>query len=203
MLRIGGPGLDARLERRMPADGREPRDQDQQQPDTEKHALEDRDADDRVARLIDRRLAGRPEEPQADGDQRDTDPLAPAELEAKETLGEHGQYDETAGDHGLSQRQRRERERTHVERPTHHRDRPADRPPLRSEELRRTLERPTHIDGWRGDRAAMLPQESEVGSQRGPNRKRQSDPQLAFHAPSPSLGGDACASRPLAVALPD
>src|SRR5215216_3278536 len=191
MLRIGGPGLQGRLERRMPADGCEPRGQDQQQPDTEKQALEYRDTNDRVARLLDRRLARRPEEPQADGDQRDTDPLASAELEAEEALGEHGEYDETAGDHGLSQRQRRERERPHVERPTHHRDRPADRPPLRSEELRRTLERPAHVDCWRRDRAAMLPQKSKVGGQRGPNRKRQTYPQLSFHAQCP-YREDAC-----------
>lgn len=73
----------------MPPDGREPRDQDQRQPDDEQHGLEDRDADDRVARLLDRRLGRRSEEPKTDGDQRDTDPLTPAELEGEKTLGEH------------------------------------------------------------------------------------------------------------------
>jgi hypothetical protein len=42
------------------------------------------------------------------------DPLSPSELKAEESLGEHSEEDEPAGEHRLHDRQWRERERTDV-----------------------------------------------------------------------------------------
>jgi hypothetical protein len=102
----------------------------EQEADDEQHGLEGSDRDDRVPRLLDRRGRRDAEDPQTQSDERDASPLAALQLEPEESLGEHGEEDEPAGDDRLGQRQRRERKRAYVAHPADDRDRPADCPPL-------------------------------------------------------------------------
>jgi hypothetical protein len=100
---------------------------------------------------------------------RETEPLTPAEMEAEEALGKDGEKDEPAGDDGLHDRQRRKRKRRHVERPRAHRDREADRPRGRPEEVRRAAQQMVSIDGRSGHGAPVLEQKREVRADRGQN----------------------------------
>ena len=62
---------------------------------------------------------------QAGGRDEDPDPLAASESQAEEALGEDGQEHEPAREHGLHDRQRRQRERADVKPPGSHRHGPA------------------------------------------------------------------------------
>jgi len=106
---------------------------------------------------------------------RHAEPLSSSELKAEESLGEHGEEDEPAGQDRLHDRQRRERERADVQTPGHDRDDPADQEPLGAEEIGGAAQRIADPDRRCEDRAAVLQQEGEVGGQRRSEREEQSE----------------------------
>ena len=76
------------------------------------------------------------EQQQAERGHADADPLADADLEAEDALGQHGEDHDAGGEHGLDDRQRREGERGDVEDPGADGDGHADgEPPAAEEEL--------------------------------------------------------------------
>ena len=87
-------------------------------PGEEQPRLECDHPGERVARV---RSAGRRngdrEQRQAGADAANADPLAPADLESEDALGEHGEEHQPAGHDRLDQRQRRQRHRADVEQP--------------------------------------------------------------------------------------
>ena len=58
------------------------------------------------------------EQHQADGGQAQPDPLAPADLEAEQAVGHHGDEHDARRERDLDHRHRRQRERRHVQRPS-------------------------------------------------------------------------------------
>ena len=96
-------------------------------------------------------------------------PLPAAEVKAKEALGENSEEYEPAGEDRLHDRQRRERQRSHVQQPRTQGDEPADRPPSPAEQAGRAEERMKAVHRWSGYSPALLEQE---GSARG-NRRGQ------------------------------
>jgi hypothetical protein len=80
------------------------------------------------------------------GFEADPDPLATAELEAEEALGEHRQEDEAAREHRLADRDRGKGERDDVQGERRSRHAPADAPPLRAKEIDRAAQRMAHVD---------------------------------------------------------
>ena len=100
-------------------------------------------------------------------------PLAALELEAEEALGHHAEHDQPAGEHGLHERQRRERERAHVAEVGDDRERVADRPPLRAEQRDGAVQRVAHVHVGRLDRAAVAQQEADLADQSGQAGKHE------------------------------
>jgi hypothetical protein len=93
------------------------------------------------------------------------DPLPAAEVKAEVALGEHGEEDESAREHGLHARQLRERECTDMERPGADRHRPAHREPLGGEQAGGASQRVCGADRRCQDRPALLQQEGDVRRQ--------------------------------------
>ena len=116
---------------------------------------------------------GHRQQRQRDRHHADPDPLASPQLEAEETLGEHGEEDEAASEHRLADRDRGEGEGGHVQRERHRRDAPADAPPLGAKEIARAAQRMAHVDVGCGDRPSVFEEEREVGSQCGQQRTEQ------------------------------
>ena len=114
-----------------------------------------------------------------EGGEADSRPLAVAELEAEDAVGEHGEEHQPAGDHGLDERERRERERGHVEDPGAERHEHADREPLALVEADRAAQRVAHGHVRSSAGAAVLQQEAEV--RREGAEQRQQDAKLNAH----------------------
>ena len=96
--------------------------------------------------------AGQSDHHQPGRGDRHADPLSSSELKAEETLGEHGEEDEPAGEDCLHDRQRRERERADVQEPGH--DRHASSRPANHWERNR----PAALrSGWRTGSAGRAP----------------------------------------------
>jgi hypothetical protein len=106
--------------------------------------------------------AGQSDHDQPGGGDRQADPLSPSELKAEEALREHGQEDEPAGEHRLHNRQRRERERTDVQKPGHDRHDPADREPFGAKQTGGAAQRMADPDRRGEHRAAVLEQKGQV-----------------------------------------
>jgi hypothetical protein len=104
---------------------------------------------------------------------RHADPLPPSEVKAEEALGEDGKEDEPAGEHRLHDRQRRERERTDVQKPGHDRHDPADREPFGAKQTGGAAQRMADPDRRGEHGAAVLEQKGEVGGHRRCQREDQ------------------------------
>jgi hypothetical protein len=100
----------------------------------------------------------------------DPDPLATAQLHPEEAVCEHRQEDQASREHRLTDRDRCERQRGHVQRERHHGNAPADAPPSRGEQIDRAAQRMAHVDIGRSDRTPVLEQEREVRCKRGEQR---------------------------------
>ena len=113
-----------------------------------------------------RRLAVRPRRQPDDREpcRRDdhADPLAAAEPEAEEALGEDGEKHQPTREDGLHDRQRGEGEGGDVEHPGGHRHPPTDREPLRAEEAGRASQRVPDLHIGREDRATVLEQKRDA-----------------------------------------
>jgi hypothetical protein len=96
-------------------------------------------------------------------------------VKAKESLGEHGEKDEPAGQHRLHDRQRRERERADVQQPGHDRHDPADQEPSGAKQTGGAAQRMADHDRWGEHCPAMLEQKGQVGGHRRSKRKDQSE----------------------------
>jgi hypothetical protein len=92
-----------------------------------------------------------------------------AELKPEEALREHGEEDEPARQHGLGERERQQRERGDVREEGGDRHEPADRPPLRAEQVDRAAQWVAHVHVGRCDGTAVLVQEGEVRPERRQN----------------------------------
>ena len=103
------------------------------------------------------------------------DPLAPAQLEAEEALGQHGQEHQAAGKHGLADRDRGQRQCGHVEGERHRRHAPADAPPARPEQVGGAAHRVTHVHVRGLDGTALLQKEGQVGPERRQQRAEEAD----------------------------
>ena len=77
------------------------------------------------------------EQHEAGGGEAEAPPLTPADLEAEDAVGHDGDQHDAAGDDGLDDRHRRERERRDVQGPGAGRRRHADREPLERPQRRR------------------------------------------------------------------
>jgi hypothetical protein len=100
--------------------------------------------------------AGQCQQRERDRHQADPDPLAPAEFEAEEALGEHGEKDETSRQYRLADREWSEAECGNVQRERHRRDAPADAPPPGAKQIDRATHRVAHVDVGSGDRPLCL-----------------------------------------------
>ena len=108
----------------------------------------------------------------ARGDQQ-ADPLPAAELEAEEPLSDDRQEHQPAGDDGLHDRQRRQRQRADVQQPRAERDQPAHRPPLAAKQTDRAANRTTRENDRCRDGAALLEQDRDAARQRAADRQQQ------------------------------
>ena len=135
--------------------------------------------------------AGQPDDHQPGSRDRHADPLPPPETKAEEALGEHREEDEPAGEHRLHDRQRREREGTHVQPPREDRHDPADQEPLGAKQAGGAAHRVAGADRGCQDRAALLEQEGEVGGPAEPSARIS--PKITTFDPP----GSPCAPSPL------
>ena len=99
----------------------------------------------------------------------------PSDLEAEDALGQHGEHHDAGGEHGLDDRQRRERHRRDVQDPGPDRDGHADREPLLREQRPDAEPRPADVDlrGLTG--AAVLVQEAELRDEGAAEREKDSE----------------------------
>jgi hypothetical protein len=100
-------------------------------------------------------------------------PLPAAEVTAEVALGDHGEKHQPAREHGLHDRQRRERKRTDVKPPRGQRDRPTERQPARAEQAHGAAQRMTRPHRRRQHRATLLEQKRDVRAERRAQRQRQ------------------------------
>ena len=125
------------------------------------------DGDQRRRCVLGRLAVGRPrgdaDDPESHRRHEYPQPLPPAEPEAEESFREDGEEHQPAGQDGLDDGERRQSERGQVKRPGGKRDSPADREPLRAEEVRSTSQRVADLHGRREDGAAVLQQEADAG----------------------------------------
>jgi hypothetical protein len=121
---------------------------DQDRADDEQAALEGDHAGQRVGRVRAVRAAGQRdhEQHEAERGHGDADPLAHADLEPEDPVGEHGEDDDTGGEHRLDDGQRGGRHGRDVEQPRDRGDAHADRKPLARVQLLRRTERMTDVN---------------------------------------------------------
>ena len=136
---------------------------DQQRADHEHAALEGEHAGERVARVgAGLRGERHHEQDQADGGHGHADPLAAADLEAEEAVGQRGEDDDAGRQHGLDDRERREGERGDVQQPGAERDAHADGEPLGREEGLDGLQRMADVHVRSGVRAPVLVEKAKL-----------------------------------------
>jgi hypothetical protein len=160
-----------------------PAGEDEDDSDRRQGGLEPEHRGDRVigAVLARARLAGHGEHREAQRREPDADPLPALELEPEVALGHHAEHHEPAGEHGLYERHRRERERPDVQEVRDDRERVADRPPLGPEQRGGGAQRVPDVYVRRGDRAAMAQQKADLRNQR--REAGQNEPQEERHLP--------------------
>ena len=81
-------------------------------------------------------------------------------MKAEVALAEHPEMHQPSRQHGLHDRQRRERKRANVNRPRSDRERPPQREPARTEQAHGAAQRMTTAHGRREDRAPLLEQDA-------------------------------------------
>src|SRR5205807_3007488 len=89
-------------------------------------------------------------------------PLAASQAEAEVALGEHGEEDEAAGDHGLDDGERRERHRADVQDPGDDRHEHADREEPLAPEVDAAAQRMAPRDVGSRAGSAVLAEEADV-----------------------------------------
>ena len=119
------------------------------------------------------------EQDQARGGEAEPCPLAPADLEAEEAVGHHGDQDDPAGEHDLDHRHRGHRQRGDVEAPGAGGHEHAEREPLRRVQRAGRAQRVTDVDRGRLAGAAVLEEEPEVRNDRA--EQREQDAELNRH----------------------
>ena len=131
----------------------------------------------RVARDVAAGLATRGEPDHSKPDRRDqqADPLPSSEVKAEVAFGEHGEEDQSARQHGLHDRQRRQRERADVKPPGANRNDPTQREPLGAEEVGGASQGVPTAYRWRQDRAPLFEQERDVRRERAGQGEGESD----------------------------
>jgi hypothetical protein len=108
------------------------------------------------------------------GGERHADPLTSSEMKSEESLREHGEEHEPAGQDRLNARERRERQRFDVQAPGEQGENPSDREPARAKQIDGAAQRMTYLDWARERRPPGLEQRAQVGAQRTSQRKGQS-----------------------------
>ena len=93
-------------------------------------------------------------------------PLPASKLKAEVALGEHREEDQPAREHGLHDRQRRERERAYMEPPRCNRHRPPQRERTTAEQARSAAQRMTGPHGRCQYRPALLEEEPDIRTNR-------------------------------------
>jgi len=101
--------------------------------------------------------------------------LPASEVKAEVAFGEHGEEDQSAREHGLHDRQRRQRERADVKPPGANRHDPADGEPPGAEEVGGASQRVPTAYGWRQDRPPLLEQEGDVRREGAGHGEGESD----------------------------
>src|SRR5205085_10050237 len=97
------------------------------------------------------------EEREARGREADAEPLALAELEAEQALGQEAEEDEPGRERRLDDRERRDPEGADVQEPPHGRGYVTDRPPLRPEQPDDGPERAPNLHHGRGGGSSLPP----------------------------------------------
>jgi len=115
------------------------------------------------------------EEHEAERGESDARPLARADGVAEPALREHREEHEPAGDHGLDDRQGRERQGGDVESPRADGDEHADGEPLGPEQPDRAGDRMLHADVRSRAGAAVLQEEAHVRGERAEQSKKNPD----------------------------
>ena len=111
------------------------------------------------------------------------DPLPASEVETEVAFGEHGEEDQPARQHGLHDRQRRQRQRGDVKHPGADRHQPAHREPPGAEEVGGASQRVPDAHRRRQDRAAVLEQEGDVRRERAGQSEGESDDHAVSFSP--------------------
>ena len=149
--------------------------EDEEGAEREQGRLEGDHADGGVARVaaVVRQRDG--EQHEAEGGEADARPLARADRAAEVALRQHGEEDESAGDDGLDDRERRHGEGGDVEDPRAERHEHADREPLGAEQSDGAGDRVLQAYVRRGACATMLEQEADVRRERAEDGKKNSE----------------------------
>ena len=116
---------------------------------------------------------GEPKNGQPDGGDQQTNPLPAAEMKAEEPLGDDRQEHQSAGYHGLHERQGRQRQRGDVQHPRAERDEPAHGPPLGAKQPDRAGNRVPCEDDRGRDRTALFEQDPHAARQRAADGQQQ------------------------------
>ena len=155
--------------------------QDEQAAHAEQGALEADHRGQREGRVRAVRVGHRDaQQDEADGGEGQAPPLPPADLEAEEAIGHHGDEHDAAGEDDLHDGQRHQRDGGHVEGPGPAADDHADREPARGVQRLGRAQRMAHVDGRSLASTAVLEEEAQVGSDGA--EKRQQDAELKSHA---------------------
>ena len=154
--------------------------QDEQAAHAEQGALEADHRGEREGRVRAVRVRHRDaQQDEADGGEGEAPPLSPADLEAEEAIGHHGDEHDAAGEDDLNDGQRHQRDRGHVQGPGPATDEHADREPARGVQRLGRAQRMAHVDGRSRASTAMLEEEAQVGSDGA--QERQQDAELKSH----------------------
>ncbi len=149
----------------------EPVREDEREAESHHRALEEEHRRDRVVRAATAmRVARHTQQDERDSHHAHAQPLTPAQAESEVSLGEHGEQDESAGQHRLGQRQREQRQRRDVRDERDDGDGPPDGPPLRVKEIDRAAQRMAGVDVRCRDGPPVLEEEAQVRAERGQDR---------------------------------
>ena len=108
-------------------------------------------------------------------------PLSTAEVKAEVALSQHPEKHQPARQHGLYNRQWRERKRADMEAPGGNRHRPPQRKPAGAKQIHGAAQWMTSLHGRRQHRTTLLEQEGDIRAQRRAQRQSQpGDHRLAF-----------------------
>ena len=150
--------------------------EDQRHADREQTGLEGDHAGQRVARVSAGARGERDrEQHQAECREPDAKPLPGADGAAEEALGQDREEHEPAADQRLDERERRQRQRAHVEDPGAHCHEHPDREPLGAEQPDRAANRVAHVHVRRGAGPPVLERKPRLVAKRAQQREKDSD----------------------------